>query len=81
MYFITIENQIGETVAINPQRITSITMNNDVVVICLGSQEFIFTKFMDLEAAVDYVERAYQDRKAHARPIKWPRNPLHNISA
>ena len=71
MKFITIQNQVGETVAINPQRITSIAMANGSVVICLGSQEFIFTKFTDIKSAVDYVERSYFDRDNHAKSIKW----------
>ena len=78
MNFITIENQIGVTVAINPKQITSISMIQGTVVICLGSQEFVHTIFTDLEAAVDYVEHAYWDRKAHAKPIRWPPKPLHN---
>ena len=71
MKFITIQNQLGETVAINPKRITSISINNGSVVICLGSQEFIFTKFTDLQSAVDYVEHSYFDRDNHAKSIKW----------
>ena len=71
MKFITIINHVGETVAINPQRITSIAMANGSVVICLGSQEFVFTKFTDLKVAVDYVERSYWDRENHAKSIKW----------
>ena len=71
MKFITIQNQLGETVAINPKRITSITMTHGAVVICLGSQEFVFTKFTDLKSAVDYVERSYWDRENHAKSIKW----------
>ena len=71
MKFITIQNQLGETVAINPKRITSITMCRGAVVICLGSQEFVYTKFTDIKSAVDYVERSYFDRDNHAKSIKW----------
>ena len=62
MKFIKIINQSGETVAINPKRITSITNFQGTILICLGSQEFIYTQFTSIEAAVDYVELAYEDR-------------------
>ena len=71
MYFITIKNQAGETVAINPKRITSITSFQGSIVICLGSQEFIYPQFTTIQAAVDYVERSYSGRKQHLHAINW----------
>ena len=71
MKFIKLVNQSGETVAINPKRITSITMNRGSVVICLGSQEFVITKFTSIDAAVDYVELAYEDRLKTINGKNW----------
>ena len=71
MYFITIKNQTGETVAINPKRITSITNYHGHVIICLGSQENIYTQFTTIQAAVDYVERSYAGRSQHLHAINW----------
>ena len=62
MKFITIQNQLGQTVAVNPERITHIAIAHDSVVIFLGNDEQIFTKFTDLKSAVDYVERASEER-------------------
>lgn len=72
MKFITIKNHMDETVVINPKNITSMLMyhDNKAVMIYLGSQ-IVHTKFTDLQSAVDYVERAYNDRNAHAKSIKW----------
>ena len=72
MKFITIQNQLGETVAINPKNITSICygLNNKTVMIYLGS-EILHTIFKDLQSAVDYVEHAWWDRYNHAKSIKW----------
>ena len=71
MKFITIQNQAGETVAINPKRITSITKEaHGAIVICLGSQEFVYTQFTSIQAAVEYVEWTYEDRQ-RSYPIKW----------
>ena len=72
MKFITIQNQLGETVAIKPKNITSICygLNNKTVMIYLGS-EILHTIFKDLQSAVDYVERAYGDREILAKPIEW----------
>jgi len=75
MKFITIQNQVGETVAINPKRITSIATAHGSVVICLGAQEFVFTRFTDLKAAVDYVEKAWWDRENDGKSIKWDSDP------
>ena len=71
MYFITIKNQTGETVAINPKRITSITNYHGQVIICLGSQENIYTQFTSIDAAVQYVELAYKDRLKTIDGTNW----------
>lgn len=62
MNFITIQNQLGETVAINPRKITSVCygLNNKTVLIYLGSQ-LVHTKFTDLRSAIDYINQAYTD--------------------
>ena len=71
MYFINIKNQNGETVAINPKRITSITNYDGHVIICLGSQENIYTQFTSIDAAVQYVELAYKDRLKTINGTNW----------
>jgi len=62
MKFITIQNQLGHTVAVNPERITHIAVAHDSVVIFLGNDERVFTKFTNIKSAVDYVERASEER-------------------
>ena len=71
MKFITIQNQLGQTVAVNPERITHIAIAHDSVVMFLGNEERVFTKFTNLRSAVEYVERAYWGRKNHAKSIEW----------
>ena len=71
MKFIKIINQSGETVAINPKRITSISVIQNSIVICLGSQEFVYTQFTSIDAAVDYVELAYKDRLKTINGTNW----------
>ena len=64
MQFITIKNQYGQTIAVNPKKITSISMSTrsvGSVSIFVGQQE-ILTKFTDIRAATDYIEKAYNDR-------------------
>ena len=64
MQFITIKNQYGQTIAVNPKKITSICMSTrsiGSVSIFVGQQE-ILTKFTDIRAAADYIEKAYNDR-------------------
>ena len=62
MKFITIQNQVGQTIAVNPERITHIAVAHDSVIIFLGNNEQIFTKFTNVKSAVDYVERASEER-------------------
>jgi len=62
MKFITIQNQLGHTVAVNPERITHIAVAHDSVIIFLGNDERVFTKFTNIKSAVDYVERASEER-------------------
>jgi len=69
MKFITIQNQRGEIVAINPKRITSITKSQGTVSVCLGSQEFVHTKFTNIKSAVEYVELATEERSW--KDIEW----------
>lgn len=65
MQFITIQNQMGEVVVINPERITSICYGlNKTVLIYLGAQ-IVHTKFTNLKAAIEYIE------KAPSSPIDW----------
>jgi len=71
MKFITIQNQLGQTVAVNPERITHIAVAHDSVVIFLGNDEQVFTKFTDLKSAVDYVERSSEER--NWKDLDWPK--------
>lgn len=64
MQFITIKNQHGQTIAVNPRKITSICMSTTrigTVSVFIGQQE-IMTQFTDIRAAADYIEKAYLDR-------------------
>ena len=62
MKFITIQNQLGQTVAVNPERITHIAVAHDSVIVFLGNDERVFTKFTNIRSAVEYVERATSER-------------------
>ena len=58
MRFIMIETSTGDPVAVNPKNIKSISRStNDAIMLCFGDT-VIYTKFTDIEAAVDYVQRA-----------------------
>ena len=70
MKFITIQNQLGQTIAVNPERITHIAMAHDSVIVFLGNEERVFTKFTDVRSAVDYVERATEERSW--KDLDWP---------
>ena len=70
MKFITIQNQLGQTIAVNPERITHIAMAHDSVIVFLGNDERVFTKFTDVKSAVDYVERATEERSW--KDLDWP---------
>ena len=75
MKFITIQNQVGEVIAINPERITSICYGiNKMVLIYLGAQA-VHTKFTNLKSAVDYVEKAWWNRIDAGKAIKWDSDP------
>lgn len=69
MKFITIQNQLGETIAVNPRLITHIARSQNSIVVFLGNGEQIFTKFTSLKAAVDYVERSTDERSW--KTISW----------
>ena len=62
MQFITIQNQIGETIAVNPKQITQICYGHDKTVLVYVGSHIIHTQFTDLLAATRYVEQAVQDR-------------------
>ena len=72
MKFITIQNQLGQTVAVNPERITHIAVAHDSVVIFLGNNEQVFTQFTNLRSAVEYVERATSERSW--KEIQWSKD-------
>jgi len=72
MKFITIQNQVDQTVAINPERITHIAIAHDSVIVFLGSGEKVFTKFTNLRSAVEYVERATSERSW--KEIHWSKD-------
>ena len=61
MQFITIKNQTGDTVAINPKRITNITLFQGHVIVSMGVEK-IYTQFTTIRDAADYIEKAYIDR-------------------
>ena len=60
MRLITIENQKGETIAINANSVGHIEwwdgMHQCVAIYCNGKA--VTTKFTSIEAAVDYIQRA-----------------------
>ena len=59
MRFITIETDRSGDVVINPANITSISKSEERnVMLSLGGYEVVYTKFTDIEAAVDYIQRA-----------------------
>ena len=66
MRFITIETEKSGNIIINPDNITSISktvIQGDNgkwhrVMLSLGGYEVVYTKFTDVESAVDYIQRA-----------------------
>jgi hypothetical protein len=62
MNFITIQNQIGETIAINPKQITQVCYGTNNTVLVYVGKHVIHTQFTDLLAATRYIEQAVQDR-------------------
>ena len=72
MKFITIQNQVGQTVAVNPERITHIAVAHDSVIVFLGNDERVFTKFTNLKSAVEYVERASSERSW--KELEWSKD-------
>lgn len=59
MRFIIIETERSGDVIINPDNITSISRSsNQSVMLSLGGYEVVYTKFTDIESAVDYIQRA-----------------------
>ena len=62
MQFITIQNEIGETIAINPKQISQVCYGHNKTVLVYVGKSFVQTKFTDLLAATRYIERAIQDR-------------------
>ena len=62
MQFITIQNQIGETIAINPKQISQVCYGSNKTVLVYLGDHIIHTKFTDLLAATRYIDQAAQDR-------------------
>ena len=62
MQFITIQNQIGESIAINPKLITQICYDIDKQVLVYLGDEIIYTNFTNIFSAVRYIEQATHDR-------------------
>lgn len=62
MQFITIQNNAGETIAINPKQITCISYATSGEVVVSLSDFSIHTKFTDIFSAVRYIEQATHDR-------------------
>ena len=59
MRFIAIETARSGNVIINPDNITSISKSEEQsVMLSLGGYEVLYTKFTDVESAVDYIQRA-----------------------
>lgn len=58
MRFIMIRKRNDEEVAINTANITSVKTLAGDVCICLGGDSPISTQFTNIEAAVDYIQRA-----------------------
>ena len=59
MRFIVIETERSGNVIINPANITSISRSqSDSIMLSLGGYEVVYTKFTDVESAVDYIQRA-----------------------
>ena len=63
MHFITIQNQVGETIAINPKSITQVCYGTNKTVLVYVGNHIIHTQFTDLLAATRYIERAVEDRQ------------------
>ena len=62
MQFITIQNQVGETIAVNPKQITLVCYGPNKTVLVHVGKDIIPTQFTDLLAATRYIEQAVQDR-------------------
>lgn len=75
MQFITIQNHIGETIAINPKLITSISCGINNVVIVFLNEQAIHTNFPSIRSAVDYVESTWWGRENDGKSIKWDSDP------
>jgi len=58
MRFIMIETSEGEPVAVNPSSIKSISRSTNNSVMLSFGDSIIYTKFTDIQSAVDYVQRA-----------------------
>ena len=63
MQFITIQNEAGETIAINPKQITQVSYGPNKTVLVFVGKQIIYTKFTDLLAATRFIEQAAQDRQ------------------
>ena len=58
MRFIMIETPYDDTIAINPEHLTSLKLIDGSIWIYLSGAYPIETRFTDIEHAVDYIQRA-----------------------
>jgi hypothetical protein len=58
MTFITVKGYDNEDIAINASNITSIKKIGRFVAFCMSGDTPITTQFTNIEAAVDYIQRA-----------------------
>jgi hypothetical protein len=58
MRFIIIKGYDNEDIAVNASNITSIKMMGNHVAFCMSGDIPITTQFTNIEAAVDYIQRA-----------------------
>jgi GTP cyclohydrolase III len=57
MEFITLDTKFDDTIAINAFNITSVQVVQGTILIYLGGDNPIPTKFTTIESAVDYIQR------------------------
>jgi hypothetical protein len=57
MRFINVKGFHDEDIAINVNNITSIKRSGNYIIIAMGG-DLVTTQFTDIEAAVDYIQRA-----------------------
>lgn len=60
MRFVKLETNTGALEFINAEQITSISKETGCVVLTLSDGKIVRTKFLDLDHAVDFIQRASQ---------------------